>query len=74
MESVEICESLEHVFDPIRSRIIAAKSLIALDRAEEAEPLLDQAIAAADSIGASLLASQARSLRGESQGLRAAER
>ncbi len=63
-ESIEICESLGHVFDPIRSRIIAARSLIALDRLEEAEPLLRGAIADADSIGAGHLTSEARSLLG----------
>ncbi|MDH3250291.1 MAG: AAA family ATPase, partial [Acidimicrobiia bacterium] len=64
MQSVEIGESLEHVFDPIRSRIIAARSLLALGRDAEARPLLDHAIAGAESIGAGHLAAQASSLLG----------
>lgn len=74
LESLEIGESLEHVFDPIRSRIIAARSLIALDRAGEAAPLLERAAADASSIGAGLLESEARSLLDDDQSGRAAER
>jgi class 3 adenylate cyclase/tetratricopeptide (TPR) repeat protein len=74
MQSIEICESLEHVFDPIRSRLIAAKSLVALDRAEEATPLLERALDDASSIGAGLLASEARSLLGGDRARRAAGR
>jgi hypothetical protein len=63
-QSIEICESLGHVFDPIRSRIIAARSLLALDRDDEARSLLNQAIAGAESIGAHLLVEEAASLLG----------
>jgi hypothetical protein len=74
MQSVEIGESLEHVFDPIRSRIIAARSLVALGRDAEARPLLDQAIAGAESIGAGHLAAAARAVLGEENPRLAAER
>jgi hypothetical protein len=74
MRSIEICESLGHVFDPIRSRIIAARSLIALARDDEARSLLAQAIADAESIGAGPLAADARSLLGHERQRRAAER
>ncbi len=73
-ESLEICESLEHVFDPIRSQIIAARSLIALDRDGEARSLLQQAIAGAESIGAGHLAADARSLLGDDDQQKAADR
>jgi hypothetical protein len=74
MQSIEICESLEHVFDPIRSRIIAARSLIALDRGDEAASLLQRAIVDAESIGAGRLADEARSLLGGDNQRLAAER
>jgi tetratricopeptide (TPR) repeat protein len=64
MQSIEICESLGHVFDPIRSRMIASRSLVALGRDAEAGALLDQAIADAESIGADHLAAQASSFLG----------
>ena len=64
MLSIEICESLGHVFDPIRSRIIAARSLLAVDRDDEARSLLAQAIAGAGSIGAHLLVEEAALLLG----------
>lgn len=73
-ESIEICESLEHLFDPIRSRIIVARSLIALERDGEAAPMLQQAIDDADSIGASLLADLARALVGGQSQQEAARR
>jgi len=74
MQSIEICESLGHVFDPIRSRIIAARSLVALGRDAEAGSLLNQAIADAESIGASRLVDEARSLFGGEAQQVAAER
>ncbi len=72
-ESIQICEALEHVFDPIRSRIVAARSLIALDRDAGARSLLQRAIADAESIGADLLAAEARSLFGDGDQRLAAE-
>ncbi len=74
IQSIEICESLSHVFDPIRSRIIAARSLIALERDDEARPLLEHAIADAESIGAERLAAEARSLIGGASPQMTAER
>jgi hypothetical protein len=62
IESIEICEALDHVFDPIRSRIIAARSLIALDRDDEARQLLNRAVSDSEAIGAGRLAAEARSL------------
>lgn len=63
--SIRVLEPLGHVFDPTRSRILAGRNLIHLDRAEEAVPLLERAIADAEQMGAQLLVNAARDILDE---------
>ncbi len=70
-EAIRLHEELDHVFDPTRARIIAARSLIALGRDGEAAPLLERALQDAHSMGATLLVNRVQALQTE-QGAAAA--
>jgi hypothetical protein len=67
LEAVQIHESLGHVFDPVRARILAGRSLIALGRDGEAVDQLEAARIGAVQMGAMLLLDEIDELLGKEE-------